>query len=125
MSTQHYNRRELLSRLATLPVIGGGVTLIGTPAGSAEPLPEMLLWEYSTWIERERRRIGAVFGDMTGQAHNVQLCHSSAYAWYQCEKGAPREELRSRVMTRGAAVLNAVGVDWREGEKQPLPWERL
>lgn len=49
------NRRGFLRGLTTLPLIGGGVTLIGAPTAVAEPLTDELLDSYDAWLEYERR----------------------------------------------------------------------
>src|SRR6478736_3917939 len=41
--------------LTTLPLIGGGVTLIGNPTKAAEPVTRHLLDCYDTWLFYERR----------------------------------------------------------------------
>lgn len=48
-------RRGFLCQLASLPLIGGGVTLIGQPTASAEPVTPDLLEAYKTWLDMEMR----------------------------------------------------------------------
>ena len=48
-------RRGFLRGLAHLPLIGGGVTLLGNPTAAAEPVTEELLDSYSEWLHYERR----------------------------------------------------------------------
>src|ERR687886_251693 len=48
-------RRAFLRGLASLPLIGGGVTLIGNPTRAAEPVTPDLLEAYASWLFYERR----------------------------------------------------------------------
>ncbi|MCJ2059807.1 hypothetical protein MKL09_25165 [Methylobacterium sp. J-048] len=47
-------RRGFLRGLTTLPLIGGGVTLIGQPSAAAVPVTSGLLATYSAWLHYER-----------------------------------------------------------------------
>ncbi|GJE00013.1 hypothetical protein [Methylobacterium isbiliense] len=114
MTSQH-DRRGFLRGLVTLPLVGGGITLIGAPTGVAEPASDWLLQNYSTWIERERRRVAEVLG--AGGA--VQILYGPASDWFDQELATPPEEIRTRVATRAAVVLSAVGCDWRGDWRKP------
>ena len=46
-------RRTFLRGLASLPLIGGGVTLIGNPTAAAVPVTPALLERYSEWLAIE------------------------------------------------------------------------
>ncbi len=46
-------RRGFLRRLAALPLIGGGVTLIGAPTAAAAPVTTALMRRYVDWLSRE------------------------------------------------------------------------
>jgi len=48
-------RRGFLRNLVTLPLIGGGVTLIGNPTRAAEPVTPDLLDSYNAWLLSWRR----------------------------------------------------------------------
>ena len=48
------DRRTFLRGLASLPLIGGGVTLIGNPTAAAVPVTESLLETYNEWLDLER-----------------------------------------------------------------------
>lgn len=50
-------RRGFLRGLTTLPLIGGGVNLIGSPTRAAQPVTLGLLATYSTWLHYERRAL--------------------------------------------------------------------
>ena len=49
------DRRTFLRGLATLPLIGGSVALIGKPTAAAVPVTEDLLYSYNQWLFYERR----------------------------------------------------------------------
>ena len=46
-------RRGFLRGLVTLPLIGGGVSLIGAPTAFAEPVTSGLIDAYARWLELE------------------------------------------------------------------------
>ena len=48
------DRRAFLRGLASLPLIGGGVTLIGNPTAAAVPTTPQLLDAYNEWLSLER-----------------------------------------------------------------------
>ena len=48
------DRRSFLRGLAALPLIGGGVTLIGNPTAAAVPVTPTLLDAYDEWLDLER-----------------------------------------------------------------------
>ena len=49
------SRRGFLRGLTTLPLIGGGVTLIGSPVGAAEAPSRACLVSYLAWLHFEKR----------------------------------------------------------------------
>ena len=51
------DRRAFLRGLASLPLIGGGVTLIGNPTAAAVPVTRDLLHSYDSWLFFERRMV--------------------------------------------------------------------
>ena len=126
MSHDPNTRRGFLRGLTALPLIGGGVTLIGNPTKAAEPVTPHLLDCYDTWLFYERRflrfeRFGsggdrcgwdnrfAVVDTTTGKAFDfVTMAHAGGRY-----HGRGRED--QSPSTRAAVVLSAVGCDWREG----------
>ena len=48
------DRRAFLRGLASLPLIGGSIALIGRPTGAAVPITDNLLDAYGTWLHYER-----------------------------------------------------------------------
>ena len=122
-------RRGFLRGLTTLPLIGGGVTLIGTPTSVAEPVTLPLMNAYVAWLAREH-----------GRAHDdLLLMLELEQRFYSPEMGAaglsapiqpaanvmftnwPEHQRAAEVVqaappsTRAALVLSAVGCDWRWG----------
>ena len=47
------DRRTFLRGLASLPLIGGSVTLIGSPTRAAVPVTDALLQQYADWLAVE------------------------------------------------------------------------
>lgn len=47
------DRRSFLRGLASLPLIGGGVTLIGNPTAAAVPVTDTLCDQYVDWLATE------------------------------------------------------------------------
>ncbi len=112
------SRRGFLRGLVTLPLIGGGVTLIGRPTGVAEPVSLHLLSQYASWIEGERQRVAHAIGIDSAAFH----LDGPTADWHRLECQGTAEERRQRAATRAAVVLSAVGCDWRSpGER---PWMR-
>lgn len=55
MTTPVLPRRGFLRGLASLPLIGGGVALIGQPTAAAVPITDELLARYFSWLAHEHR----------------------------------------------------------------------
>lgn len=106
------SRRGFLSGLVSLPLIGGAVTLIGSPSAVAEPASDVLMREYTSWPAYEWSRASMeTYGNDRGLWFPL---HGRAYEWHRVRG----DRLRAIVppSTRAALVLSAVGCDWREGE---------
>lgn len=97
------DRRGFLRGLATLPLIGGGVTLMGQPTAAAEPLTDALLDSYDAWLYFERRLLRAE--RRAGLGIEPMMNAGAAFHW-------PQEN--QRPMERAAIILAAAGCDWRE-----------
>ena len=61
--------RRFLRGLAHLPLIGGGVTILGNPTGAAEPITKRLLATYWTWLEMEQRLLNWQRAGFDSAAH--------------------------------------------------------
>lgn len=109
-------RRGFLRALTALPMIGGGVALIGSPTGVAAPASRDLLARYSEWLRIERDilhremfpgvdpAVARVMSEGGAHASVVQFFVPDGFrSW----RDAPQPS------TRAALVLSAVGCDWR------------
>jgi hypothetical protein len=105
------SRRGFLRGLTTLPLIGGGITLIGAPTAVAEPVSERLLLEYETWLGYEHIRIAREL--RPGFSHPYVQFDGPAYEWHYDQ--VARRFLNGPSSSRAALVLATVGCDWREG----------
>ena len=106
-------RRGFLHQLAGLPLIGGGVTLIGNPTRAAEPVTEQLLDAYSEWLFYERQLLCRERWPGSRDAEAVVPANTGATGFHfpaypASWKDAPKPS------TRAAVVLSAVGCGWRE-----------
>jgi len=102
--TGPHARRGFLRGLATLPLIGGGVTLIGDPVRAAEPATPEMLASYQVWLVMEERYLAAE----TGRRGFNPNTPGGMYHWRS--HGEPPGPHPS---SRAAVVLAAVGCDWR------------
>lgn len=101
-------RRGFLRNLAALPLIGGGVSLIGAPTAVAEPVTRDLLRTYGSWLHGERCRVLAEL--YPGQQGHFGLDVSNPGHWFH----HPVPDYRNPpASTRAALVLSAVGCDWK------------
>jgi hypothetical protein len=57
IATTNDTRRGFLRGLVHLPLIGGGITLIGAPSAVAEPVTKDLLYSYKSWLQMEHPRL--------------------------------------------------------------------
>lgn len=103
-------RRGFLRGLTTLPLVGGGVTLIGQPTAVASPVTRDLLVNYETWLAQElhqlirEKRPGGPYG-------HYQDLDTPAFAWHDAHLDVQRPS------ERAALVLATVGVDLRGGAR--------
>ena len=119
-------RRTFLRQLCGLPLIGGGLTLIGAPSAVAEPVTYDLMEAYKTWLHYEQRflcwemaadpvcieRYRPFDGrdDRIGRSRAMESQYS-----YIGKSGSYHGPRAPEPSTRAALVLSAVGCDWREG----------
>jgi len=121
------NRRGFLFGLVSLPLIGGSVTLIGSPKAVAEPCTPPLLQGYSNWLAREYGETLIELAPFTHPDRDVlpqfyEYARQHAREWCQDNATLTRSGRVSfqhppamAPSTRAALVLSAVGCDWREG----------
>lgn len=116
-------RRGFLRGLVSLPLIGGGVTLIGRPTAAAEPITRQLLDAYDEWLDNERRFLKwERFGSGGIEPSYWPGCE---VVWRNRATGEtfdfrPASRVRSgqgqpgdSPASRAAVVLSAVGCGWR------------
>ncbi len=114
------DRRSFLRSLASLPLIGGGVTLIGNPTAAAVPVTDDLLWSYKAWLHYEHRMLcHEMAGHDQGRAEAVEGFIKLGYPGdrYHFGWGGRRDlhpgkklwEVLPQPSTRAAVVLSAVG----------------
>lgn len=112
-------RRGFLRGLLTLPLIGGGVTLIGNPTAAAEPITDALLDSYDAWLEYERRFLQ--WQRKRPKIHRLNAPYRSDTPGWEAYDVIPARNGGARfhggdeppAASRAALVLSAVGCDWR------------
>lgn len=121
------HRRGFLRGLASLPLVGGGVTLIGAPTAAATPVTPALLRAYADWlaVEYGEALIELDALGATDKPLKVALAVEQFRRGWCQDNGTlnPRSGGGRRFehppvaapSTRAAVVLAAVGADWREG----------
>ena len=111
-------RRGFLRGLAHLPLIGGGVTILGNPTGAAEPVTEALLDAYSEGLFYERRLLCLERWPGSRDAEAFVPANTGATGFHfpaypTSWRDAPQPS------SRAAVVLSAVGCGWKEGPNSP------
>lgn len=120
-------RRDFLRGLVALPLVGGGVSLIGNPTAAAEPITPDLLEAYKTWLDSELRHLCwemadmPVFidryrdfpGDMT-KRYDRSKAIGSMLSFIGDAGQIHFGRYCAEASARAAIVLSAVGCDWRE-----------
>jgi hypothetical protein len=126
-------RRGFLRGLASLPLIGGGVTLIGSPTKAAVPVTDALHERYLAWLAHEHR--AAVHEHMfrgalaswkpdPGNYEKTAVEYATRSArggteymhWFPDVPDIKRAVASAPPSTRAAIVLATVGCDWQELE---------
>lgn len=121
------SRRGFLRSLTALPLIGGGLSLVGKPSAVAVPVTAELRTRYLGWLAREYAEalVEREFFSFMDAGYEAGSPHVAAYlerkrhglrymtesyCGYECPPvpSAPPS-------TRAALVLSAVGADWKGG----------
>ena len=119
--TASHDRRGFLRGLVSLPLIGGGLTLIGAPSAVAEPITTAMLRQYVGFLGREfgeahdellRRDPSlmepkSVLSAVRGFVGDKHLFHTFADPTTDAIVDATPPS------TRAALVLSTVGCNWR------------
>src|SRR4051812_22634217 len=116
MNRDPNTRRGFLRGLTTLPLIGGGVTLIGKPTAAAVPVTPGLLDAYSEWLFYERRLL-SLEQHGTVRAEKVVPANTGAHLFHFPPFGEGGWEGVPKPSTRAAVVLSTVGCPWWERER--------
>lgn len=121
------SRRGFLRALTALPLVGGGLSLVGTPSAVAVPVTSELRTRYLGWLAREYTEafVEQEGFNFIGAGYDAGSAYVAAYLerkrdglrylteghhGYEC----PPVPL-SPPSTRAALVLSAVGSDWKGG----------
>jgi hypothetical protein len=110
------NRRGFLRGLATLPLIGGSVALMGQPSAAAVPVTDDLMHSYKSWLYMEHKMLSyeiaghdyekslhvedMFYLGMPGDKWHFQWSGRGPAGWID----APQPS------TRAAVILSAAGV---------------
>jgi hypothetical protein len=125
-------RRGFLRSLVSLPMLGGGVALIGAPHAVAEPIITDLMQSYRRFLTaevnllseelpwRKLPQLGPRPDERDRDAY-LRWCYQTVAthdAWtasVEKERAITRAMpvFKSRASTRAALVMSAVGFDWR------------
>jgi hypothetical protein len=117
-------RRGFLRGLMNLPLIGGSISLIGSPVAAAEPITKDLLYSYKSWLQMEHRMMCfemASYDNAIAEVLERSSFMSDAGAkWHFRHQTRKTERLagwerQPQPSSRAAVVLSAVGCDWRTG----------
>lgn len=111
-------RRGFLRELVSLPLIGGGLTLIGNPTAAAVPVSQELLHSYKSWLHFEHRMLSfelANYDLETAQfIESYHVANNEGAAWHfqwavPGSQGPAGWINAPQPSTRAALVLSAVG----------------
>ncbi|WP_158808440.1 hypothetical protein [Beijerinckia sp. L45] len=113
-------RRTFLGRLATLPLIGGSVALIGNPTAVAEAVTLPLLDLYADWLAVE---YGECLIERSGFKQPEHAADAMCWRREWCRDNLTLNPRGDRFLaapstpasSRAAVVLSAVDYEWREG----------
>ena len=111
------DRRSFLSGLASLPQIGGGVTLIGNPTAAAVPVTDTLLERYGLFLAIEAREALIECRERRCAREGHPDAAAVMREWTERCIFAPDNpwmrgllDVGGRPSTRAAVVLSAAGV---------------
>lgn len=110
------DRRNFLLGLASLPLIGGSVAILGQPTAAAVPVTDHLLDSYQAWLTYERDWL---VWERFGSAE-LRRIRMPAVVWRDPETGKCFDYVRhdnpgasfnhTSAASRAAVILSAAGV---------------
>ncbi len=109
-------RRGFLRGLASLPLIGGSVALVGQPSAAAVPVTTVLQERYIAWLANEHAAALMEFDrpeqEVSGLAPTSWAFHRvrTPIFWFPEARDVELSVLATRPSTRAAVVLSAAGV---------------
>ena len=110
------DRRSFLCGLASLPLIGGGISLIGNPTKAAVPVSDDLLKRYVAFLAHEHRAALFEFETVRDSPSRNRRASDVPMLWLPDDARAQSLCEHIAPSTRAAVVLSAVGLPiWREG----------
>ena len=119
------DRRTFLRGLASLPLLGGSIAILGQPTQAAVPVTPELLKSYKSWLFMEHRMVSY---EMAG--HDLKRSRRIEHIeWFEDTPGEEwhlqwaREGMRGpagwvdapQPSTRAAVILSAAGVPLKGG----------
>ena len=114
MTAPIHDRRGFLRGLASLPLIGGGVALIGQPTAAAVPVTDDMLATYQSWLGWERLKVlGLLHGrGNAGRRFSDLPVNDTAWHWHHdgFTFGMDLDHPLLEAGRRAPVILSAAGV---------------
>jgi hypothetical protein len=113
-------RRVLMNKLVALPIAASGIVpmLPGRAAAGTARSPEAALHAYAAWLHMERRILcGEIWPHMGAEAERYTWMDNAGAHWHFNGRGNLGWNEGPQPSSRAAAVLDLVGVDWRQPQE--------
>jgi hypothetical protein len=121
-------RCTFLRQLCGLPLVGGSISLIGSPKAVAEPITFHLLEAYKTWLHYEQRFlcwemaksddfVSTYYPSLAEKDHINRANEIGRQFTYIGDAGNHRVG-GINPSERAALVLSAVGCDWKDEDAE-------
>lgn len=111
-----------MNKIVSLPIAAGIVPMLPSRAASSsvEAPPHAALEAYAAWLHMERRILcHELWPHMGSAAEHFVWADNAGYNWHFTGRGNLKWNEGQQPSARAAAVLDLVGVNWRE-EKEDL-----